>query len=608
MGATLSSPQLGDGLVLVANPNTTGPFTSAFTVDASDTNSFGFSATMMNMGTVLQVQYTNTANIVKTATCSAQTYSYITYTDYYDDNGGHVTSTGYRTDADTTFASIFCPIANTQIGTGPMILSLSNRPNDPTWFPSPATYALYFGPTSVTASQDPITTTSLVPGQTTYLATVTSTVYGTTETVASTTTLTGTYSASRCPVLPISSPTTLSTSTRSSSSARSSSQTHSASASSSKSLSSKSSSKIISSSSKASTLSRTASSSKSSSSKTSTSSRNASKSASSKAFLTTSSTKTSSKSTSTSKISVCSTGTALKSLSNYPSIASHLCQDILRSKRSFPRSISVWPASQLSSACSCYAQSSPTNISTPPRPSLSKRFPVVERPDVSSSKDSTFSNSSSVSSSSTTLVPTTVLGYGPPDVYSIPTTTISTTVYVTGNRTILPTTTTIVSLGTTTVTENSTITIDLRTSPTTCIPNLEDTKVTLSARSLTCENLKLHTAFLWIMMKDPFDFCAYYLTANRNTSPLLEMSASTLKDTCNCLVTHKSAPLPAFKVGPPYSPKPKRQCNQSVASLIKVKFKEPKTFCKYYTSTSRNISPFSILRPGDVFVGCSCLI
>ncbi|KAH0333539.1 hypothetical protein KCU81_g9810, partial [Aureobasidium melanogenum] len=148
MGATLSSPQLGDGLVLVANPNTTGPFTSAFTVDASDTNSFGFSATMMNMGTVLQVQYTNTANIVKTATCSAQTYSYITYTDYYDDNGGHVTSTGYRTDADTTFASIFCPIANTQIGTGPMILSLSNRPNDPTWFPSPATYALYFGPTS----------------------------------------------------------------------------------------------------------------------------------------------------------------------------------------------------------------------------------------------------------------------------------------------------------------------------------------------------------------------------------------------------------------------------------------------------------------------------
>lgn len=109
------------------------------------------------------------------------------------------------------------------------------------------------------------------------------------------------------------------------------------------------------------------------------------------------------------------------------------------------------------------------------------------------------------------------------------------------------------------------------------------------------------------MMKDPFDFCAYFLTANGNTSPLLEMSASTLKDTCNCLVVHKSAPLPVFPIGASYSPEPKRQCNMSVASLLKAKFKEPKTFCEYYTSTSRSISPFSILQPGDVFAGCSCL-
>ncbi|KAG9761692.1 hypothetical protein KCU73_g2260, partial [Aureobasidium melanogenum] len=196
--------------------------------------------------------------------------------------------------------------------------------------------------------------------------------------------------------------------------------------------------------------------------------------------------------------------------------------------------------------------------------------------------------------------------------YSVLTTTFTTprtdTVYVTNNRTVLPTTTAIISIGTTTVTTNSTVTIDHRILPKTCITDSEDTKVTLSARSLTCTNLKLHTAFLWVMMKDPFDFCAYYLTANRNTSPLLEMSAGTLKDTCSCLMVHNSAPLPAFKFGPPYSPKPKRQCNQSVASLIKAKFKEPKTFCKYYTSTSRNISPFSVLKPGDVFAGCSCLI
>ncbi|KAG9667018.1 hypothetical protein KCU99_g9438, partial [Aureobasidium melanogenum] len=229
-----------------------------------------------------------------------------------------------------------------------------------------------------------------------------------------------------------------------------------------------------------------------------------------------------------------------------------LCQDILSTKQTFPSSISVWPASQLSSACSCYGRPSSTKIGAPAKTSLSKRFTVVERPFVSSGTNATFSNSSSVSSSSTTLVPTTVLGYGPPTIYSVPTIAITTTatdtVYVTNNRTILPTTTTIVSIGTTTVTTNSTVTIDRRTLPTICIPDFNSTTVTLSARSLTCANLRLHTAFLWVMMKDPFDFCAYYLTANRNALPLLEMSASTLKDTCSCLMVHNSATLLSITV------------------------------------------------------------
>jgi hypothetical protein len=170
-------------------------------------------------------------------------------------------------------------------------------------------------------------------------------------------------------------------------------------------------------------------------------------------------------------------------------------------------------------------------------------------------------------------------------------------------------TTTIISLGTTTITTNSTVTIDQRTLPTICVSDSNSTAmVKLSARSLTCTNLKLHTALVWVMMKNPFDFCAYYLTANHNISPLLEMSASTLKDTCSCLVTHASTPLPVFNAGTSYSPKPKRQCNKSVASLIKGKYKEPEAFCKYYTSTSRRISPYWMLKPVDLFAGCSCLI
>jgi hypothetical protein len=152
------------------------------------------------------------------------------------------------------------------------------------------------------------------------------------------------------------------------------------------------------------------------------------------------------------------------------------------------------------------------------------------------------------------------------------------------------------------------VTIDQRTMPTTCIPSSNRKAINLSARSLTCTNLKLHTALIWVMMKNPFDFCAYYLTASSNISPLVEMDSGTFRDTCSCLITHHSTPLPVFKTGASYDPKSKRQCNDSVASMLKGKYKEPEAFCKYYTSTSRRFSPFAMLTPGDMFAGCSCLI
>ncbi|KAG9661244.1 hypothetical protein KCU64_g2681, partial [Aureobasidium melanogenum] len=161
MGASLSSPQLDDGLVLVSNPNTTGPFTSAFTVDGSDTNSFGFSASMSWMGTAVQAQYTDTANVVKTATCSAQINSYSTYTDtWYDDlGGGSQTMVTYvETFSEFAYGSILCPIANTQIGKGPLVLSVGSG-----MFWGDATYALYVGRTTATVSPEPSTTTSIVP-------------------------------------------------------------------------------------------------------------------------------------------------------------------------------------------------------------------------------------------------------------------------------------------------------------------------------------------------------------------------------------------------------------------------------------------------------------
>ncbi|KAG9948726.1 hypothetical protein KCU85_g4816, partial [Aureobasidium melanogenum] len=171
MGATLSSPQLGDGLITAPGPGPPGPFATAFYVAATDTNSLGFTASVL-WGTAMEARYTDTASVEKTVFRS------------------EVQNDPSQTNLFSV--SVLCTVANTQLGTGPVIFSLGN-PGD-----GPATYATYVGRTTATAGPAPVTTTAIVPGLTTYLATVTSTVYETTETVAITTTLTGQYSTELC--------------------------------------------------------------------------------------------------------------------------------------------------------------------------------------------------------------------------------------------------------------------------------------------------------------------------------------------------------------------------------------------------------------------------
>ncbi|KAG9697653.1 hypothetical protein KCU95_g3588, partial [Aureobasidium melanogenum] len=69
MGATLSSPQLGDGLITAPGPGPPGPFATAFYVAATDTNSLGFTASVL-WGTAMEARYTNTASVEKTVFCS----------------------------------------------------------------------------------------------------------------------------------------------------------------------------------------------------------------------------------------------------------------------------------------------------------------------------------------------------------------------------------------------------------------------------------------------------------------------------------------------------------------------------------------------------------
>ncbi|THX52531.1 hypothetical protein D6D06_06674 [Aureobasidium pullulans] len=648
MGAALSSPQLGNGLVSVDSSSSTPvvPFVTAFSVASTDTNSFGFSAAMTDAGYSAHIRYTDSAHAVSTLDCSIAAYS-------TDHNTGGFAET-------TTYGSVLCPVANIEIGTGIMFVTIDVDPLAYTGW-EPGTYAIYVGPSTATTTGDITVSTAVVPGQITYLATETSTVYRTTKTVAATTTLTGAYAASRCTGVSESTPTTLLKTTVKSSSTRISSLKSSTSAS--------SSSKVLSGSS--STQKATTSSVKLTVSLKSSST--------SKASMSSQTSNSKSKSSS-SKVhrglphfqrpeSHLDRHLATLELS-YPPLASHLCQEVISRKRAFPASISVFPDSQLSSACSCYMKPTAIAASSTKKSSLSKRQdmsvdqtsiptstpstthtllaqtstevaddsgfttsegPTVETPSttplaleiststtVFSSSSSPFTESStsdtttSSSSSTTTLSfqadVTSVSGYGPPTAYSISTTTLyksTQTVYSTAQPKISSATTITISSATLTVSGSSVVTVDKRTQPTTCVGN--SNTVTLSGRSLSCDNLKLHTTFLWVMMGAPFDFCAYYLTANRNTSPLSEMSASTLKDTCNCLIQHKTYPLPVFKDQASFSPKSSRVCKQDVGKRISALFQESDVFCKFYTSTARSVSPFIGVPPAEIFAGCKCL-
>ncbi|KAL2027558.1 hypothetical protein VTO58DRAFT_111649 [Aureobasidium pullulans] len=148
-------------------------------VASTDTNSFGFSAAMTDAGYSAHIRYTDPAHAVSTLDCSIAAYS-------TDHNTGGFAET-------TTYGSVLCPVANIEIGTG--------------W--EPGTYVIYVGSSTATTTGDITVSTAVVPGQITYLATETSTVYRTTKTVAATTTLTGAYAASRCTSVSESTPTTL---------------------------------------------------------------------------------------------------------------------------------------------------------------------------------------------------------------------------------------------------------------------------------------------------------------------------------------------------------------------------------------------------------------
>jgi hypothetical protein len=136
-------------------------FTSAFTVHPSDTNLFGFSASLFSASNSVQARFTDINSIVQTATCSAQIRGYysVGYIDYITVDGVQQRVTSISSDTETAYGSVLCPIANTQIGTGPLTVYVGDNE-----IQRGGAYAMYFGQTTATVTPVPTQTTIIVPG------------------------------------------------------------------------------------------------------------------------------------------------------------------------------------------------------------------------------------------------------------------------------------------------------------------------------------------------------------------------------------------------------------------------------------------------------------
>ncbi|GAM91196.1 hypothetical protein ANO11243_092430 [Dothideomycetidae sp. 11243] len=163
MGLALSAPELGGGLVTIT-AGVAVTFATYFLAAPTDTNSFGFSATVVDFDDhTINMTYTDTATMTQTVQCSMA-----------DANVNFPSTTG----------SLQCDVANTAIATGPVTLSLFDS------FPQTLQLEIYVGQTTMTET-DYTNTTTFVPSGTIYATTVTSTTFDATLTTTDTTTLTG---------------------------------------------------------------------------------------------------------------------------------------------------------------------------------------------------------------------------------------------------------------------------------------------------------------------------------------------------------------------------------------------------------------------------------
>ncbi|GAM88661.1 hypothetical protein ANO11243_066950 [Dothideomycetidae sp. 11243] len=263
----------------------------------------------------------------------------------------------------------------------------------------------------------------------------------------------------------------------------------------------------------------------------------------------------------------CTSGSLYHTLAEQSVIARHLCNDLLKENhRSFPSSASVWPATTLSRACSCYERS----IETPPpvKRGADEAYGGLTAYDVGTVTEY---NSTSTETDYTSVTVSTSISY--------------------------------VDAGTSTADAATIVTIDDRSAATACATSVE--KKRRGSAPTTCAALKLQAAYLYLEMREPINFCRYYLSKPRTHSPLIGVSATALQNTCKCAMENSQhrAPVPKANSKPAAS----HFCNQKYATVINAAFHQHEAFCKYWNADKeRMLSPLPDLCAADIYSGCAC--
>lgn len=114
----------------------------------------------------------------------------------------------------------------------------------------------------------------------------------------------------------------------------------------------------------------------------------------------------------------------------------------------------------------------------------------------------------------------------------------------------------------------------------------------------------------------PNQFCRFYLSARRMNSPLADMNADFVMKGCVCLLREDGMGITSSSSGAPQTFVPAQtsnapessSCVQEHEEVIRGEYREPKAFCKFFSTAVKRVSPIPGLLAAEVLAGCKCIL